>query len=178
MTTNEFTYTPSISDKLAQACGGNLNMAGMAARIAAFIRNGRNNISIEMLMQIYGWSRNTTRKYADQLIALGIFEVKFGSHRGSVTEWRKGAFFAVFFGEKGCNNCNPKGAKIATINNNKIKNNNNNFNNNLDTAPVGAICNSDDYYRFYGTTEDIKGWHRQFLPTEHRTIYTKQYMEG
>ena len=35
------------------------------------------------------------------------------------------------------------------------------------------ILSFDDYYKRYGTTEDTDGWHRKFLPEEHKTIYVK-----
>ena len=30
-----------------------------------------------------------------------------------------------------------------------------------------------DYYARFGTTEELEGWKRQFLPNEQRTIYVK-----
>lgn len=45
---------------------------------------------------------------------------------------------------------------------------------NAPRAPVMKIISSDAYYQMYGTQEEKDGWHRKFLPNQHKTIYYKQ----
>lgn len=201
-----YTFTPAIPDRLMKECNGNLNMAGMACRIAGFIKSGCNAVSIETICDIYGWSANSVRKYAKELEQAGILIMKSGTHRGCKTTWEKGAKFAGFFEEKGAKNAHErvqnlhnKGAKFAHKKENI--NINNNINNNttsaasaaigcdkkiikkkynqldLNTYPIGSVVSIDDYYKFYNTTLDLRGWQRIFIEEERRTIYKRITIE-
>ena len=108
------TYTPSISDKLAQACGGDLNIAGLAARLASLIsKRDVAHVSLQYLLDTYGWNKNTLKARIAALQALEIIEVQFGTHRGVPTVWRKGSKFDTFFTKERGQKTNEKGSKIA-----------------------------------------------------------------
>lgn len=98
------TYTQSFTDELAMACGGELNAACLAVRIASFIKGSETGASVTLTIKrvcdIYGWSEYKLKKFVNILQAAKILDVKYGEWKGAATIWSKGQNFDTFFGSK------------------------------------------------------------------------------
>lgn len=186
------TYTPSIPDALMIACGGNMNIAALAARVAGFILSdpkGYAVMSLDYICGLYGWSKNTLRTYIARLQVMQIIVVTFGTHRGTQTEWRKGANFDTFFTVRKGANFEPftseervqilsrKGANFEPKNKYKI-NNNYNYNNIKDFA-CGDVLTYKEFYAKFGTDDEKEVRERGFgnwerikgqLPIKYRRV--------
>ena len=164
------TYTPSIPDTLMIACGGNMNMAALAARVASFINSDGGDVttlSLDTICDIYPWSDKAIKSYAKRLQVLGIFVVTFGTHRGTQTEWRKGENFSTFFGHRKGENFSTfnngervnffpiKGENFSAFNNTNKRQINNNYKEikNKETACGEIISHNDFYNKFH--TDDV-----------------------
>ena len=133
------TFTPAIPDALMIACGGNMNMAALAVRVAAFIQGDGSDssiISIDTICGIFPWTEKTVKSYAKRLQVLGIFVVKFGAYRGLPTEWRKGENFSTLYKY-----------------NNKQQLNNNKYINNLKDFACGDEIPLNTFFKLCGTTD-------------------------
>lgn len=186
------TYTPSIPDTLAQACGGNMNIAALAARVAGFILsdpNGYAVMSLDYICGLYGWSKNTLRTYIAKLQIMQIVTVTFGTHRGAQTEWKKGANFDTFFVKRKGANFEPftseervqilseKGANFEPKN--KYKINNNNYNYNKENFACGDVLTHNEFFVKFGTDDEnevrergLGNWERikGQLPIKYRRV--------
>lgn len=178
------TYTPSIPDTLMIACGGNMNMAALAARVAAFIKGDggdSSTISIDTICGIYPWTDKSVKSYAKRLQVLGIFIVNFGAHRGLPTVWRKGENFSTFFGGERVKIFPRKGENFSTLyNNNKQQLNNNNKEiNNKENFACGDVLTHNEFFVKFGTDDEkevrergLGNWERikGQLPIKYRRV--------
>lgn len=184
------TYTPSIPDTLMIACGGNMNMAALAARVAAFINSDGGDVttlSLDTICDIYPWSFNAVKGYAKRLQVLGILTVTFGTHRGTQTEWRKGANFDTFFGNRKVSkidtfnsgeryqNFLEKVSNFDTINKRQINNNYKEIKNKENAC--GDVLTHNDFFVKFGTDDErevaargLGKWERFGLPIKYRRI--------
>lgn len=160
------TYTPCIPDTLAFACKGNLNMAGFAARIAAFINNSESGcvtLTLGYVCNLYGWTMNTVKRYITELQKMCILDVKIGAYKGTQTEWRKGANFDTYFNlakiSKNDTFNNTQRYQILTgkVSNfdtkNKYINKNNNKYNNIKDFACGDEVSLNTFFKLCGTTD-------------------------
>lgn len=152
------TFTPAIPDALMIACGGNMNMAALAVRVAAFIQGDGGDssiISIDTICGIFPWTDKSVKSYAKRLQVLGIFVVKFGAYRGLPTEWRKGENFSTFFGGERVKIFPRKGENFSTLYkyNNKQQLNNNKYINNIKDFACGDEIPLNTFFKLCGTTD-------------------------
>ena len=163
------TDTQSFTDELAMACGGELNAACLAVRIAAFIKGSETGTSVTLTIKrvcdIYGWSEYKLKKYVGVLQAAKILDVKYGVWKGAATIWTKGQNFDTFFGSKGQNfspfNDSQRGKNFSAKGQNFCPNNytinkqlnNNKYINNIKDFACGDEIPLNTFFKLCGTTD-------------------------
>jgi len=162
MTSEKRTYIPCIPDALVQSVG--FEAAALACKLPAFAdENGAICVSFQFLADLWGVDKRTIKKAAEKLAALQIWSYEKHHGRGLVTEWKKGANFVSFIGEKKVHILQEKGTQNVPYN--KDTRNNNmragarvryfNKNNSQGTPLLprkGTRWSHDEYYAHYGDT--------------------------